>query len=73
MQETKVIYLQAEHTFCPKLLVGSSETTREAPSIVNFFLIMVDEDIVRPGRKLPLHWSLITNYVGLKENITFNR
>lgn len=60
VQETKVIYLT-------KLLVGSSETTREAPYKNK------DEDIVRPGRKLLLHWSLITNFVGLKVNITFNR
>ncbi len=59
-------------TYVNILLVGSSETTREAP----YFIIKnenKDEDIVRSGRKLLLHWSLITNFVGLKVNIAFNR
>jgi len=62
------------------ILVGSSETTREAPSLEILFFNYnlnkkrpMDEDIVRPGRKLPLHWSCITNYVGLNVNVTLNR
>jgi hypothetical protein len=69
VQETKVIYV-----FSNKLLVGSSETTREAPCFFHIFEKKnKDEDIVRLGRKLLLHWSLRTNFVGLKIYIVFNQ